>query len=111
MSRNLNSFKSVISDYAEHISGAKIKELQAEDPLSKNLLRQRLCEVNSKRTVFFAVPAAVISVIFAVVTVVNTEENDLLKTIFSLAGLLLTAVGCGCAAMAVYREYEKENPI
>ena len=110
MSKIINSFKNVISDYADHISGAKIRELQSEDPLSKNLLKQKLCEVNSKRAVFFAIPAIVLSVIFAVMTFVNMKEFSINETIFLSGGLLLILAGCGCTAIAVYREYEKRKP-
>lgn len=109
MSKKINILTSVISDYASHISGEKIKELESEDPLSKNLLRQRLCEVNIKRIIFFSIPAIVLSVIFAVLIVVNMKAAALNETLFSLAGLLLTAVGCGCTGVMVYREYDKRK--
>lgn len=109
MSKNLNLLGSVVSDFASHLSGAKIRELESEDPLSKNLLRQRLCEVNCGRTVFFAVPAVIISVVFAIFIVVNMKADALTGTLFSLAGLLLTIVGCGSSGLMIYRECEKRK--
>lgn len=100
---------SVISDYAAHISGSRSEKMQSEDPLSKSLLRQKLCEENSKRAVLFAVPSVIISVIFSVVSVVNMKSDTLAPSVFSLAGLLLMMVGCGGAAVPIYREYEKKK--
>ncbi|MCM1055079.1 MAG: GGDEF domain-containing protein [Bacteroides sp.] len=101
-----NIFGSVISEYSAHLSGAKIKEFESEDPLSKNLLRQRLCEVNSKRIVFFTVPAIVLSIVFAVI---NIASYTLAEQIPSLAGLALTAAGCGGVGGILYREYGKRK--
>ncbi len=92
-------FKSVISDYTKHLSGEKIREFEAEDPLSKSFLRQRLCEVNSKRTVLFAVSAAIISVIFSVLIIINISISTIRESVFSLIGLFLTATGGLCCAV------------
>lgn len=100
----------VISDYGAHLSGAKIKEFEADDPLSGNLLRQRLCEVNSERIIFFAVPAIILSVIFAAVTVVSMKAESITQSVFALAGLLMITVGCGGCGVMVYREYKKRRP-
>lgn len=101
--------RSVISDYGAHLSGAKIKEFESEDPLSKNLLRQRLCEINSKRIVFFTVPAIIISIFFAIISVVNINSHNIMQSVFTLAGLLLIAVGCGFGGAMVYREFYKRK--
>lgn len=101
--------RSVISDYGAHLSGAKIKEFESEDPLSKNLLRQRLCEINSKRIVFFTVPAIIISVVLAIIAVVNINAHNITQSVFTLVGLLLIAVGCGFGGAMVYREYYKRR--
>lgn len=101
--------RSVISDYGAHLSGAKIKEFESEDPLSKNLLRQRLCEVNSKRIVFFTVPAIIVAVFFAIFFIVDIAAHTVTECIFSLAGLFMITAGCGFVGVLVYREYEKKR--
>jgi len=110
LSKKPSILKSAISDYASYLSGAKIKELESEDPLSKNLLRQKLCETNSERIVLFAIPAIVLSVVFAVITVLDMKTETLTRSLFSLAGMLLIVMGCGCLSVMVYREYEKRKP-
>ena len=102
-------FKSVISDYTKHLSGEKIREFEAEDPLSKNFLRQRLCEVNSKRVVFFAIAAAIVSVFFSVLIILNISMSTIRESVFSLIGLFLTATGCLCCAVVIYRELNKKR--
>ncbi len=109
MSKNLNLFKSVISDYTKHLSGEKIREFEAEDPLSKSFLRQRLCEVNSKRTVLFAVSAAIVSVIFSVLIIINISISTIRESVFSLISLFLTATGGLCCAVVIYRELNKKR--
>lgn len=109
MSKNQSIFGSIISDWASHLSGAKIKELQAEDPLSKNLLRQRLCRANCERAVFFAVPAAVLSVIFGIMTVANLKAEIFTQAVLMLSGLILAAAGCGCTGIMIYRQYQKNK--
>lgn len=109
MSRKASMLRSVISDYGAHLSGAKIKEFESEDPLSKNLLRQRLCEVNSKRIVFFTVPAIIAAVFCAIFFIVDIAAHTVTECVFSLAGLFIITAGCGCVGVLVYREYEKRR--
>ncbi len=98
-----------MTDYSGHLSGERIRELEAEDPISKSLLRQRLCEVNGRRTVVFSVPAALISVVFSVIILLNISKSTVRESVFSLIGLLLTAVGGFCCAVLLYRELKKKR--
>ncbi len=109
MSKKLKLFKSVVTDYSLHLSGEKIKEFEAEDPLSKSLLRQKLCEVNSKRAVFFSVLAAVVSAFFSVIILLNISLSTIRESVFSLIGLLLTAIGGLCCAVLIYRELNRKR--
>lgn len=109
MSKKLKLFKSVVTDYSLHLSGEKIREFEAEDPLSKSLLRQKLCEVNSKRTVFFSVLASVFSAFFSVIILLNISISTIRESLFSLIGLLLTAIGGLCCAVLIYRELNKKR--
>ena len=105
MTSLIKIIKGVLEEYSGHISGSKVREYQAEDPLSKNILKQELCRVNSERIVFFAVPAVILSAIFAVVTIMGMSKGDLRESIFCLSGLLVIIFGCGCSSVLVFREY------
>lgn len=109
MTSFLKIIKSVLEDYAGHVSGSRVREYQAEDPLSKNILRQELCRVNSVRIVFFAVPAVILSIIFAILTIAGMSEGDIRESILCLSGLLVVIFGCGCIGVLVYREYSKRK--
>lgn len=109
MAAFIKIIKSVLEDYSGHISGSKVREYQAEDPLSKNILHQELCRVNSERIAFFAVPAVIVSVIFAIATLAGMSKGDIREAIFCLSGLLVIIFGCGCTAVLVYREYRKKR--
>lgn len=102
---------SVISDYKLHLTGSKIKEFEAEDSLSKKLLEQNLCLVNSKRAVSLSLPLVLLSVIFAVVVAVQMDTASLKSSIMSLIGFLVLALGCSALAVLIYREskYKKSN--
>ena len=107
----LKIFSGVISDYKLHLTGAKIKEFESEDPLSKKLLEQNLCLVNSKRAIFLSLPLVLLSVIFAVVSAVQMDQDSLGSSILSLIGLLVIAMGCSVLAVLIYRicKYKKSN--
>ncbi|MBD5114418.1 MAG: diguanylate cyclase [Ruminococcaceae bacterium] len=109
MSKKLSMLRSVISDYGTHLNGARIKEFESEDPLSKNLLRQRLCEVNSRRIIFFTIPAVILSIVFVIINIADMTAHSVTESVFSITGLLLIIVGCGCGGVMVYREYEKRK--
>lgn len=104
-----NIVKSVISDYGKHLSGSKIRELEEQDALSKSLLQQHLCTANSRRTVFFSVPAVIIAIVFSAVTIMSMSVNDIRESVLSLAGLLVIVVGCGSLAVLVYREFRRKK--
>ena len=104
MTSLIKIIKSVLEEYSGHVSGSKVREYQAEDPLSKNILKQELCRVNSGRIVFFAVPAVILSVIFAIVTIMGMSKGVLRESIFCLSGLLVIIFGCGCTSVLVFRE-------
>lgn len=105
MTSLIKIIKSVLEEYSGHVSGSKVREYQTEDPLSKNILKQELCRVNSERIVFFAVPAVILSVVFAIVTIMGMSKGDLRESIFCLSGLLVIIFGCGCTSVLVFREY------
>lgn len=111
MAELLKIISSVISDYKLHLTGSKIKEFEAEDPLSKKLLEQNLCLVNSRRAVSLSLPLVLLSVIFAVVTAVQMDTAYLKSSILSLIGFLVLALGCSALAVLIYREskYKKIN--
>lgn len=109
MTSFLKIIKSVLEDYSGHVSGSRVREYQTEDPLSKNILRQELCRVNSGRIVFFAVPAVILSVIFAILTIAGMSKGDIRESILCLSGLLVIIFGCGCLGVLVYREYSKRK--
>ncbi|MCM1298781.1 MAG: GGDEF domain-containing protein [Firmicutes bacterium] len=109
MSELLKIIGSVIADFAEHLTGAKIKEFESEDPLSKNLLANHLCSANSKRIVCFIIPAVIVSVILAVMDITKLE-SDLRLSLMSLISLGAIAVGCGFISVVIYREYRKRKP-
>ncbi len=104
-----NIVKSVISDYGKHLSGSKIRELEEQDALSKSLLQQHLCTANSRRTVFFSVPAVIIAIVFSAITIMSMSVNDIRESVLSLAGLLVIVVGCGSLAVLVYREFRRKK--
>lgn len=104
-----NIVKSVISDYGKHLSGSKIRELEEQDALSKSLLQQHLCTANSRRTVFFSVPAVIIAIVFSAVTIMSMSVNDIRESVLSLTGLLVIVVGCGSLAVLVYREFRRKK--
>lgn len=109
MTAFIKIIKSVLEGYSGHISGSKVREYQTEDPLSKNILSHELCRVNSERIAFFAVPAVIVSVIFAIITLAGMSKGDILEAILCLSGLLVIIFGCGCTAVLVYREYRKRK--
>lgn len=100
MTELLKIIDSVISDYRLHLTGSKIKEFEAEDPLAKNLLEQNLNIVNSKRVIFLSIPLVLLSAILAVVTVVQMSAGAIL----SLIGLLIIAFGCSILSVLIYLE-------
>lgn len=104
-----NIVKSVISDYGKHLSGSKIRELEEQDAFSKSLLQQHLCTANSRRTVFFSVPAVIIAIVFSAITIMSMSVNDIRESVLSLAGLLVIVVGCGSLAVLVYREFRRKK--
>lgn len=110
MSKIINTLKAVVSDYAEHLNGSRIKEFEAEDPLSKSLLRHNLCEVNNRRIVFFIVPAIFLSVLYAIFTIAEMKTNTITESVLALAGLLLIIIGCGGSAVYSHRENSKRKP-
>lgn len=109
MTSLLKIIKGVLEDYSGHISGSKVREYQAEDALSKSILKQELCTVNSGRIVFFAIPAVILSVIFAVITIAGMSKGDIRESILCLSGLLVIVFGCGCTAVLVFREYNRRK--
>lgn len=111
MTELLKIISDVISDYRLHITGSKIKEFESEDPLSKKLLEQNLCLINSKRAIFLSFPLVLLSVIFAIITVVQMDSNSLSVSILSLIGFLLIALGCSTLAVLIFHlcRYNKSN--
>ena len=99
----INIVKSVVNDYSKHLTGSKIREFEEQDALSKSLLQQHLCTANSRRIVVFSVPAVIISIAFAVMTIASMETQSIRESVLSLAGLLGVIVGCGSLAVLVYR--------
>lgn len=110
MSKIINTLKAVVSDYTEHLNGSRIKEFEAEDPLSKSLLRHNLCEVNNRRIVFFIVPAIILSVLYAIFTIADMKTNTITESVLALAGLLLIIIGCGGSAVYSHRENSRRKP-
>lgn len=110
LSKIINTLKSVVYDYAKHLSGSRIKEFEAEDPLSKSLLRHNLCEVNNRRIVFFTAPAIILSVLFSIFILVGMKTDTIIGSVLELAGLLLIIVGCGGCAVYSYRENSRRKP-
>ena len=106
MTELLKIINSVISDYKLHLTGSKIKEFEAEDPLSKKLLEQNLCLVNSKRVIFLSLPLALISIIFTIITIVNMDTSSIRESVLSLIGYLVMVLGCSAAAVLVFREHK-----
>lgn len=104
-----NIVKSVINDYGKHLTGSKIREFEEQDTLSKSLLRQHLCTANSRRIVVFSVPAVIISIAFAIMTIASMSVQAIRESVLSLAGLLALIVGCGSLAVLVYREFRKKK--
>ena len=104
MTEILRIITSVISDYRQHMTGSKIKEFESDDPLSKKLLEQNLCLVNSKRTIFLSIPLVLISVIFAIITAVQMNTDSLSGAILSLIGFLVIALGCSALSVLIYLE-------
>lgn len=112
MTSLIRIIKEVVEDYSRHVSGSRVREYQAEDALSKNILKQELCSTNSGRIVFFALPAVIISVVFAIITIANMSKGDLKQSVLCLSGLLVIIFGCGCLSVLVYREYiRKKNDV
>ncbi|MCH5199623.1 MAG: GGDEF domain-containing protein [Oscillospiraceae bacterium] len=113
MTELLKIISGVISDYRLHLTGSKIKEFESEDPLSKKLLEQNLCLVNGKRAIFLSLPLVLLSVIFAVITVVQMDPDSLIGSVLSLIGFLLIALGCSALAVLIYHlcKYNKSNTI
>ena len=111
MTELLKIISDVISDYRLHITGSKIKEFESEDPLSKKLLEQNLCLINSKRAIFLSFPLVLLSVFFAIITVVQMDSNSLSVSILSLIGFLLIALGCSTLAVLIFHlcRYNKSN--
>ena len=105
----INIVKSVINDFSKHLTGSKIREFEKQDALSKSLLQQHLCTANSRRIVVFSVPAVIISIAFAVMTIASMETQSIRESVLSLAGLLCVIVGCGSLAVLVYREFRKKK--
>lgn len=101
--------RSVISDYGKHISGSKIREFEAEDPLSEKLLQQKLCSENCKRIFFFAVPLAIASMIAAVLTIININKYVLAEAILSFIGLVVMIFGCSFVALMLFNEYKRKK--
>lgn len=101
--------RNVIADFAGHLTGAKIKEFESEDPLSKNLLVNHLCTVNSKRIVFFMLLAVIVSIVFAVFDIKKLTSDPKLAVI-SLISLGVIVFGCGFISVIIYREYKKRKP-
>lgn len=109
MSGLLKILKSVAEEYGKHLNGSKIREFEAEDPLSASLLKQNLCSVNCRRVIFFTIPAVVIALLFSIVTIINMSKDDIKQSVLCLAGLLVIFFGCGSAAVLLYREYKKKR--
>ena len=105
MTELLKIINSVISDYKLHLTGSKIKDFEAEDPLSKKLLEQNLCLVNSKRVIFLSLPLALISIIFTIITIVNMDTSSIRESVLSLIGYLVMVLGCSTASTLLYREH------
>lgn len=109
MTELLKIIGGVISDYKLHLTGSKIKEFEADDPLSKQLLDQDLSIINSKRAVGLSLPIVVISVVSAIVTAVQMDSESLKGSILSLIGFLVIALGCSVLAVLIYRVYEHKK--
>ena len=109
MTELLKIINSVISDYKLHLTGSKINEFETEDMLSKKLLEQNLCAVNSKRAIFLSFPLVLIALIFTIVTIIRMEASDLIESILSLIGFLVILLGCGSAAVLIFFEYKRKK--
>lgn len=109
MTELLKIINSVISDYKLHMTGSKIKEFENEDPLSRKLLEQNLCAVNSKRVIFLSIPSALIAFIFTIITIVQMNASDLRESVLSLIGFLIILLGCGAAAALSFLEYSHKK--
>lgn len=105
----INIVKGVVSDYGRHLNGSKIKEFEDQDALSKNILEQHLCTSNSRRIVVFAIPAVIISIVFAIITIASMSVTSIRESVLSLVGILLIILGCGSLAVLVYREYRRKK--
>ena len=111
MSKKINLFKSTATDYSFYLSEKKIKEYEAKDPPSKNLLKQKLCDINSGRTALFSAIFAVFSMFFSVIVLLDINADTIRESVFLLVGLLLTAVGGLCCAVIIYRELNKRKTV
>lgn len=109
MSEFLKIVKSVSEDFAKHLTGAKIKEFEQEDPLSKNLLANYLCTTNSKRIIFFIFPAMITAIIFTVIEIKNLKA-DFGHALMSLISLGIMIIGCSFLSVIIYLEYKKRKP-
>ena len=109
MSELFKIVKSVIAEFSKHLTGAKIKEFESEDPLSKNLLANHLCSTNSKRIVFFMFPAILAAIVFAVSDIKNFAADSRLALI-SLISIGVIVFCCGFLSVIIYREYKKRKP-
>lgn len=109
MSELFKIVKSVIAEFSKHLTGAKIKEFESEDPLSKNLLANHLCSTNSKRIVFFMFPAILAAIVFAVSDIKNFAA-DLRLALISLISIGVIVFCCGFLSVIIYREYKKRKP-
>ncbi len=108
MSEFLKIIRSVASDFARHMTGAKIKEFEAEDPLSKKLLANHLCSANCKRIIFFIFPAVIMAVVFAIIDISNFSV-DFKLSLVSMICLGIIVLGCGILSVVIYREYKKKR--
>lgn len=105
----LSIVKKCLSEYAGHMTGSKIKEFQSEDPLSQRLLKQKLLSDNSERIVFFTPMAALVCVIFGIVTIASMNLSSLTEFILTLIGLLIILFGCSFSAVLIFRENSKKH--
>lgn len=108
MSEFFKIVKSVSEDFAKHLTGAKIREFEEQDPLSKNLLANYLCGTNSKRAIFFSFPAVITAIIFTVLEIKNLEA-DFAHALMALISLGIMIIGCGFLSVIIYREYKKRR--
>lgn len=109
MNELLKIISGVISDFKLHLTGSKIKEFEAEDPLSKQFLEQNLSVTNSIRAIFLSLPLVLISVILAVVTAVQMDMESLRGSVLSLIGFLVIALGCSVLALLIYCVYKHKK--